>query len=530
MLPVRLLGEVARTVERIAGRTWGTAPAWIVMGLTAWLLARAAGLGGDANWDLRNYHIYNAFALLHGRAAVDLAPAQIQTFHVPTLDLPYYLLSSHIHHVWLLNIILALPHCLAVALAFLVTVRILGTRDLAGLTLALCATLIGATGAAMLPTLATSLSDAWPVSCVLAALLLLAGTKRWTARRLLLAGLLCGAAAGLKLTTAYAGVAACAAVMLTGGGTLGSRTCRGAVFAAGMTLGAGVLAGWWWWRLYATTGNPLFPYYNAIFHSALVAPKNIQDLRFFPRTRLQWFVYPFFWARYRFAGASELAVRDPRLAMAMLAMPVLAWGALRRRDRAIRMLLAFMTISYLVWLREFAVFRYASVLELLSGTMLAASLLPWIAAVRGRALAAFGLALLLGALQMVTVYPDWGHTSAEAPSVTIGPPALPQGSLVLLLDWSAMAYLAAFIDPPVRFVGANNTLVQLTRAGTLQSAVQQAIDDQRGPIWGLETPSEAPGMADATLIFYNLRRGLCTKVISNLDNNAIHLCRLTKTP
>src|SRR5437667_7075552 len=44
----------------------------------------------DANWDLRNYHFYNAWAYLHGRLGWDLAPAQLQTFLNPLLDLPFY--------------------------------------------------------------------------------------------------------------------------------------------------------------------------------------------------------------------------------------------------------------------------------------------------------------------------------------------------------------------------------------------------------------------------------------------------------
>src|SRR5438552_17597373 len=43
-----------------------------------------------ANWDLRNYHFYNAWAYVHSRLGWDLAPAQLQTFFNPLLDLPFY--------------------------------------------------------------------------------------------------------------------------------------------------------------------------------------------------------------------------------------------------------------------------------------------------------------------------------------------------------------------------------------------------------------------------------------------------------
>src|ERR1700674_1982410 len=61
--------------------------------LAAILLAGVASvllLRQDVNWDLQNYHFYNAWAFAHGRLGWDLAPAQVQTFHNPLLDLPFY--------------------------------------------------------------------------------------------------------------------------------------------------------------------------------------------------------------------------------------------------------------------------------------------------------------------------------------------------------------------------------------------------------------------------------------------------------
>jgi hypothetical protein len=45
-------------------------------------------LGQDVNYDLRNYHFYNAYALLNSREEIDLLPGQLQSFHNPLLDLP----------------------------------------------------------------------------------------------------------------------------------------------------------------------------------------------------------------------------------------------------------------------------------------------------------------------------------------------------------------------------------------------------------------------------------------------------------
>jgi hypothetical protein len=37
-------------------------------------------MGQDANWDLRNYHWYNAYSFLNGRFFFDVVPAQTPSF------------------------------------------------------------------------------------------------------------------------------------------------------------------------------------------------------------------------------------------------------------------------------------------------------------------------------------------------------------------------------------------------------------------------------------------------------------------
>src|SRR4028119_51846 len=62
--------------------------------------AVALALGRDASWDLRHYHYYNAYALLEGRWAVDLAPARAHSFPHPALAPPFYLLTRSPLNAW----------------------------------------------------------------------------------------------------------------------------------------------------------------------------------------------------------------------------------------------------------------------------------------------------------------------------------------------------------------------------------------------------------------------------------------------
>jgi hypothetical protein len=187
----------------------------------------------------------------------------------------------------------------------------------------------------------------------------------------------------------------------------------------------------------------------------------------------------------------------------------------------------FFAVTYALWERQFSIFRYLSALELLSGAMMLCAVLPLLITQRGRVLAFFGFAIVFAMLRAITIYPDWGHVDgAMPPAVKL--PAMAGNSLVLLLDQSPMAYVAPFAPRSVRFVGANNNLIHLNRSEPLQQRVQHVLNSQKGEIWGMEIPFAWPGTADETLAFYGLRRDGCTQVQSNLDNNAIRLCRLKR--
>src|SRR6266478_8031766 len=97
------------------GRSFET---WTV--IAASLLAGAAYAwfaGEDINWDWRNYHDYNAFALIHGRFNEDVAPAGIQSFLNPLAYLPAYLLRHHVGApLW--GMLLGAIHGLNLALIF----------------------------------------------------------------------------------------------------------------------------------------------------------------------------------------------------------------------------------------------------------------------------------------------------------------------------------------------------------------------------------------------------------------------------
>jgi hypothetical protein len=513
-------------------KTIGRYPEFIgfLLALTAFTVL-AAQNGADASWDLRNYHLYNPFALLHGRLATDIAPAQRQTFIGPQLDLIYYGLRSLLNdEPIVLACILSIPHAIGAWLTWRIALHFIPDPVPSRTKLAVLAAAIGATGAAALPTLAQSGSDMVPACFCLAGFLLLLAAVPQTCgyRRIAGAGLLFGIAAGLKLTAAPFCVAAAAALLIAPAVSFRRRLSLAGVFALAVLVSLAVIAGPWCMMLYLKYRNPIFPLFNTIFRSPYYPPISVTDDRFRARDVVQAVFYPFYWATDSRPVVTETQMRDPRIAAAYVAVVVIICRSLIKRrlpDAKCRLLLVFCCVSYVLWALAFSIFRYLVPLELISAVMVLAAVtvsrrlsVPWIA------ICAFGsLALSL------TVYPKWGHVRHGHQAVAVRVPPLRNDALVVMLDGSPMAYVAAFVPPGVRFVGANNNLIQPEHDSLLQHEVVAAIRAAAGPVWGLEDAPESPGVADATLAAYGLRRAPgCEKVQSNLDGNALLLCPLLR--
>ena len=223
-------------------------------------------------------------------------------------------------------------------------------------------------------------------------------------------------------------------------------------------------------------------------------------------------------------------MRDPRIAIGGLAIAICVCRLLWQRrypDRKSLILLVTWSLGYILWEARFSIYRYAGTLELLVPPLLALALAPLLA--QRRSLPAIPIILATAiAMTAWTVYPQWGHTGLGSVAISVHPPKLVPGSLVLLLDNSPIAYVAAFEPASVRFIGTNNNLIDPQSPGRLEQLIRETIRDQRGPIWGLEEDSAT---ANRTLAAYNLVRGPgCVPVPSNLEISPIRACPLMRIP
>jgi hypothetical protein len=488
----------------------------------------AHGRGSDANWDFRNYHLYGPFALLHSKIGYDLAPAQVQTFLAPMLDLLLTPLRVALNdHPRTLNVALAVPHGVAAFFAFAIARKLLAETGRLCIPLALAAAAIGATGAAGLPTLAASNSEMIPASFLLAGVnVLLAQVDADKPGRWFLAGALVGIAVGLKLTLAPFCAGALVALIVTASGPWFVRCKQVVVFGVAAALAATAVAGPWWLILYNHYESPIFPFYNKWFRSPYYDAINLTDDRFRPRTLVQALFYPFFWAVHAQTLVAEAPMRDPRIALGALGV---AATVLRKIDRKTALFIIFFAMSYILWEIAFSIYRYLAPLELLSGVAVLLPFRPLLTTERRQRAAFIALALFLFVLLRVTIYPDWGHAARSRHAVDVRMPNFPANSLVAMLDSAPTAYLATFAPPSVRFVGAHSNLIHPGDRTLLAQQIEGMIRGHQGPLWGLEDPSGLPGEADETLRYYGLVRGIgCVQIHSNLDSDSIRLCPLKR--
>ena len=425
---------------------------------------RAIRLGVDANYDLQNYHLYVGYAASTGRIAFDHNAAELQSYINPTLDLLLtWPLFTH-GGLLLTSAVLGGLQGLNFVLLTAVSSHLLRGFNINGATQrrlwAGLAALLGMSGAIVVSEIGTTYGSLTTALLVLSALFccmhaLPSSRSNVGGWLIVAAGVFSGLAAGLKLTNGVFIVSLLATVGFF------SRTNRiRACLLSGIGAFGGILTthGWWSWKLWQWFGNPVFPFFNNVFHSPFYPLERWVDTRFFPDNPFQALVYPFFfsWGSY----TTEVPMRDFRYPIAYLLLIAfgakLLWASIFQSDRGmdrarwdVAVLSTFVVLAYIPWQIAFSIQRYVIALELLLPALsLAVLLYVW----PRRGLLLF-IALTIG-LFATTKSVNWGRLywrKTTEPFVTSDL----RRDLEITLEHSAvvlgrppLAYLAAVIHPP----------------------------------------------------------------------------------
>lgn len=421
-------------------------------------LATIAGLlsiylGQDANWDLQNYHIYNAFAFFHHRYELDLGTTP-QWYFNPTPDLFYYLLIHFLsHHP---KGVAFIQGTQAAILWFVLWLLFEQARRLIRINawIVRLAWLTASSGSALISEVGTTFNDIPQTYLTIGGLYFLVrylngGSNK---KNLYISFLLFGIAVGLKLTSGVFIVAA-AAILIA------NRMIRDTMLAVLFgTFGVLISGGWWFLHLTIQYQNPLFPYFNNIFHSPWWPPVAMADIRFLPRFAFQWIAYPAYWLKPNHGLVTEVDFADGRILIGLisaifcpLAITIKSATQLPSKEQFLHKyvyaITVFYLMSYFLWLRIFSIYRYAMPLEALSPLMLMLffSILETRLSknLHKKALSSLFFIISFGAI-LTTKYPNWMRVSYSNTVLSV------QSSL----DANGATIIGSAGDPPISYIFA----------------------------------------------------------------------------
>jgi len=511
--------------------------------------ALALAFGMDANWDLRNYHYFNGFAAWHGLYDRHLLASQTPFFYNPALDVPLYLLMEHLP-ARAVGFILGGLHGLNAVLMFLIAhgvLRIDGPRRKVAACAALAA--FAALGGGHLGILGTTFHDnIFSLGALLSLLLVLARRERLAAGPLpwawmVLAGLPVGIAAGIKQPLAVYALGLCLALLLVPGMGWMRRLLNPFFFGIGVLIGIAIGGGPWMVYLWQHYGNPLFPYFNDVFRSPWGQPKSYRDVGFIPHTWCEWVFFPFTFAFTPYK-TGETIFRELRIPLAFVLIPLAfaaSWWGVRRRGWRLpdvaepvgaRIVVAMAVIAYIVWVRLFAIYRYAIPLEILVALPLVLAL-AWLPLSRR----AWGIAsvAMCGALLLAMKPGDWQRVPWADRYVGLTTPvelAEPDRTLVIMGGYAPTSFLVPEFPDGVRFLRPQSNFTHPEyHNNAFNPLIARLIREHEGPVFALFQDGDQWHMSQA-LGYTDLHMDErdCRRVRGTISDVDVLMCPLLRYP
>jgi hypothetical protein len=521
-----------------------SAQEWLFLAVTiAFWGAYVLWLGKDTSWDFRNYHWYIPYAFLNGRYGFDMIVAHQATYYNPFQDIPFYLLATHTP-AWFALFTLGMVQGANVVPLYLLgrqTLRIeeykLGAAGLA---------LLGQTGGLGLNMFGTTYHDNTMSILILSSIVILVvqrkqlkdGALGQVAAISAAAGFLTGITVGLKLPELPFALGFAAALVSLGGSWRhqGVRLLAGAI---GGLAGVVAMMGYWTIHLEHLTGNPLFPYFNDVFKSPLALAAPYRDMRFLPTHLGIAAAFPILFS-LNWAIADDIPFRDIRVMLAYISaiVAIIVW-LLGRRSKdplvipeAARPILAFAAVSYLVWLKLFAIYRYIVLLEMVGPLILAIAigLLPI-----PRRVQLITLAVLFLATAATTHVEYIERSPISDPFVDADVPKIahPEKAMILLTGNGPLGFIAPSFPHNIPLLRIDGWMVQPQDGTVLTIAMKNRVRGHmahRGDLYVLSDAYDMGRTRDA-LVEYGLRIDWlkCTVFDTNIIGD-YEFCPLFKWP
>jgi hypothetical protein len=514
-------------------------------------------LGQDANWDLRNYHFYNAYSFLFHRLDFDVVPAQVATFYNPLLYVPFFELVTNLPPKvvgFILGAVQGLNFPILIGIA-----RCTLDRGTLSWWWYYPVAVIGLLGAGNISETGTLFADNLVSLLILSSLWLFVANYQFLSERKLshairligFGGFLMGAAAGLKQPSVIFAVGWCLAFLIIPV-SFRRRIFLSFFFGVGVLAGIASFGGYWMYGLWTRFANPLFPYFNQFFQSPMATLADYRDARFIPVGLKDVLLFPFINVMDSLR-AGEVPFRDLRfvvfLVVLFLAILIMLWRLLRHRKmfeetvktgsagerlRYSRLfLLIGALIAYGVWLKLFGIYRYLLPLEMLAplGIFLIIKAIPW------RPVAQNCAACLCAILLLATVQPgNWGRISWGESYFGVEPPLLadPDHTMVLMTGYDPTSYVIPFFPETVRFVKIHGYFTKPTDTPNgFDLRMRDLVSTHRGPLYVLyRVDDKDTSLAALNAYGLTIDWDNCQEMRPHIEENyksPLNFCALTRT-
>lgn len=455
-------------------------------------------LGADANWDLLNYHLYNPFALFNDKLATDFAPGGFQNYFNPLLDVPYYLAMMHLPPP-LLGFLMGTAHGLNFVFLVEICRKVLPALPQTDkYRIPLLLAFSGCLTVNFLSELGNTMGDNMTsLFCLSSILIILHAWERYRTERvlsvlmLLAAGVLMGMGTGLKLTNAIYAIALCTGLLTLPLPPI-ARVKIALVFGVGTLVGFLSTAGYWFYIMWQTFGNPLFPQFGSIFPNNLAARISVADTSWLPKGVWQEVLWPFI-ISIDSQKVGQIAVRQIIWAIIYALLITLTIATLLRRqgkshvsqmDPSARYIIVVIIISFVLWMKLFSIYRYLVPMDLLAPLaifILCNKLLPYD---KARRVSTWGVTIATLVVLVGGIH-TWGHKPWSDKPFYVDVPELsdPSRTTVLITEgdppWS---WLALAFPSKVAFTQINGNFPQ--GEGFVPN-IKKMVNQRGGPIFAL---------------------------------------------
>ena len=487
-------------------------------GLWSWLF------GMDSNWDLRNYHLYNAFAFLNDKLSIDFAVAGFQSYFNPLLDLPYFYAITHLPPQ-LVGFLYGVLHGLNFIVVLVICRTVLRSLPASEKNLiTLCLAAAGCVTVNFLSSIGNTMGDnTTSLFCLSSVALVLHScsfasikTKR-SLQLICAAGLLMGMGTGLKLTNAIYAVALCASLPF--GATSPKMKVRMIIaFGVSVLAGMALTAGFWFYRMWQTFGNPLFPQFGNIFPNPIARNISVADTTYLPKSIFEQFIWPvlisldahrvselnlrqIIWALFYFLCIG-LLIRSASCRFRGLTSPQMAMEC--------RVVISTVVVAFIVWMKLFSIYRYLVPAELLLPLAIFILCQHLFSYSRAKWLAGI-LISIASAVVLLGGFKGWGHERWAREAFQVEVPALadPSHTSVLITQGNPpLAWIAAAFPATVAFAQVDGGF---PKGPKYTEHIRQRVVGRNGPAFALIQGYQDDRILKALEVQANVARFRLTK-------------------